>query len=237
MSIKLFLLLTISIIFACGCSLSLPKKLTAEERRTQLNQIVAAIQSKPDWLQPAEICATEIFPVKEKEIEYLFEGCENSPQHCLEKCRREDGNACYSLALLIQRDVSEESKEVAPLFLRSCKFGIISGCTNYAAGESNYDSPDEKTLKCSADTFEKSCAMNDSWGCSMYGTALAFGQGREQNFGEALKYLNKTCDRFGERTAACQGAKTVKKQIEDFRNKNQSNDSNTNTEKRAGKNP
>jgi hypothetical protein len=150
----------------------------------------------------------------------LQEGCESSPKLCLENCKKDDGNACYSLALLLEDKIRIEVEESSPLFLRSGKLGIISGCTNRAAYKMDLDSTDEKSSKCSADTFEKTCVMEDPWGCSMYGIMLAYGHGREKNFDEALKFLQKACKIDSDlESEACKGANNIKAQIEQFQKK------------------
>lgn len=151
--------------------------------------------------------------ILESNIKYLSEGCADNPKSCLEKCKKDDGNACYSLALLIQknRDIQDENSEA--LFLRSCKLGIVSGCTNRAAGIYELASKNSEKTKCAVDTFEKTCSLEDAWGCTMFGSVLASGDGRKKNTTEALTYFSKACAK-NEKAEACQRARQFEKLIE-----------------------
>lgn len=198
------------IVFLSGCSVIKPP-LTSEQIKEQTQKVIENIQNKPDWLFPADVCPADIMPSSEKDVLYLSEGCAKDPLGCFQKCKNEDGNACYSLALLIQDQYGREQLESEPLFLRSCKLGIFSGCTNRAAAMFNLEATDSEAVKCSVNTFEKTCDKDDPWGCTMYGLVLAQGTGRPQNLDEALKVLSKSC-KFGTDDEACQEAKRLEKQ-------------------------
>ena len=130
-------------------------------------------------------------PEIERKIEYQAAGCAGNPDKCLEKCHANDANACYALSLLLNEQREKEEADTRALYLRPCKLGIVSGCTNNAAGKLNIAPNDEKIAKCAADTFEKTCSRDDSWGCTMYGTAWALGSGRPENIDEALSIYKK----------------------------------------------
>jgi hypothetical protein len=204
----------ILMVFLSGCKLeqqSMPANLTPEQIKEKTQKVIKIIESKPDWLfSGADVCPGDVIPVNEKKIKYQSEGCSNNPESCLEKCRAEDGNACYGLALFLQEKNGVEDKNPEPLFLRSCRLGIISGCTNRAAQIFNAANGNAQALKCGADTFEKTCARDDAWGCTMFGTALAFGEGREQSNKEALKFLAKACQHTSSvEGPACKGAREI----------------------------
>jgi hypothetical protein len=210
---KVFCLILIVLISGCRLLQQPPPppapRMPPGQIKEKTQKVIEIIQNKPGWLFPADECPAQIMPEFEREIEYLNEGCENKPDSCLEKCRREDGNACYALALLLQEQHGVEEKTSEPLFWRACKLGIISGCTNRAAAISNSETADEAQLKCAADTFEKTCARDDAWGCAMYGTALASGDGRERNKEEALKFLANACRDSSDEDEACKYARRV----------------------------
>jgi hypothetical protein len=205
---KVFFL--ILIVFLSGCSLVQPK-LTPEQVREKTQKVIEIIQSQPEWLfSGADACPAEVIPETEKKIKYQGEGCANNPESCLEKCKADDGNACYALALFLQEQKGADDKNPEPLFLRSCRLGIISGCTNRAAVISNQEIADAQARKCAADTFENTCARDDAWGCTMYGGALAFGDGREENKKEALKFLAKACQyTSSDESPACKYARDI----------------------------
>ncbi|MDQ3749300.1 MAG: hypothetical protein M3367_09875, partial [Acidobacteriota bacterium] len=186
------------------------KKRIAE---AQTQRVIENLQKKPEWLFTGDICPADVMPEFERKIEYKAVGCADNPDKCLEKCQADDANACYALGLLLDEQRGTTQEDALALFLRSCKLGIASGCTNNAAGKSNWEAMDAKTAKCVADTFEKTCLRDDSWGCAMYGMALALGSGRNQDTDEALKVLQKACAKFGNDTPACQAARRTEEMI------------------------
>lgn len=195
-----------------------PQPVSSQE---QTQRVLENIQSKPDWLFPADACPLEVMPDFEKDSNYAAENCENEPLRCLEKCKDENGNACYALALFLQDKNGREQMESEPLFLRSCKLGVVSGCTNRAAAMFNLQADEPDAVKCAADTFEKTCKKDDPWGCTMFGMVLTDGVGRSQNLDEALKALSKSC-KYGIEDEACQNAKNLEKEILEFKNKDRS---------------
>ncbi|MDQ3802160.1 MAG: hypothetical protein M3384_22260 [Acidobacteriota bacterium] len=205
----------ISIAFLSGCPAQQPQqKLTLEQLRERTQKVIENIQNKPEWLSPADACPAQIMPEIEKKIEYRSEGCAGDPEKCLEKCRADDANACYALAILLQEQKGIEEKSAKSLFLRSCRLGIVSGCTNYAAVIFNSETENGAATKCAADTFEKTCARNDAWGCAMYGSALATGLGREQNDDQALRFLAKACQvAVSVESPPCKSAREAEKVI------------------------
>lgn len=197
------------------------EKKIAEAQTKKVNE---NLQKKPEWLFTGDACPAVVMPEVEKKIEYKAVGCADNPDKCLEKCQADDANACYALSLLLNEQRGKEEADTQALYLRACKLGIVSGCTNNAAGKLNIAPKDEKIAKCAADTFEKTCAREDSWGCTMYGEAWALGLGRPENSDEALKYFQKACVKFGEESPACQSARKsealLKNYKENFSNAN-----------------
>lgn len=206
------------LVLLIGCSKNKSEFQTAplsakNDVKLETQKVIENLQSKPQWLFPADACPVDVMPAVEHSIGYLGEGCAENPEIYLEKCQSNDGNACYSLALFLQDNQIHKTDYLEALFLRSCKLGIISGCTNNAAGFYDLDSKDSVKVKCAADTFEKTCSRNDPWGCAMYGIVLSSGVGREKNIKEALKYLHKACDESVDEGEACQQARQMEEQI------------------------
>lgn len=212
---KLIFLSTILLLSSCSTMIPSSPPMPLEE---QTQKVVKDIQAEPDWLFPVDTCPLEVMPDFEKDSNYVAENCENEPSKCLEKCKDENGNACYALALFLQDKYGHEQTESEPLFLRSCKLGIVSGCTNRAAAMFNLQGDEPEAVKCSVDTFEKTCEKDDAWGCTMYGMVLMDGISRPQNLDEALKVLAKSC-KYGIEDEACQRAKSLEKEILEFKNK------------------
>lgn len=183
--------------------------------KSEMERLIETLKNKPGWLFEPDACPAEVMPEIEREVKYLAEGCAGNPEKCLEKCRAGDGNACYSLALALEEHQGLGYENAKALHLRSCKLGIVSGCTNNAAIKLNLNETkkDPAIWKCTADTFEKACEREDPWGCAMYGLVLTQGLGRERNFDEALKVLPKACVKFGDDDPACQAAQQIEEQI------------------------
>ncbi len=206
-----YVILILFALVTVGCQQPPPKP-APEKVKSETEQVVEIIRNQPEWLKEEIVCPTEIFPKNETEFVYHEDNCKSSPKECLENCENENGGDCYSLAILIQRQIDSKQNEANPLFYRACKFGIISGCTNLAAGKFDPESGDSASLKCSVDTFEKTCEKDDPWGCTMFGMVLASGKGRQQNSDEALKVLSKSC-KYGIEDEACSRAEQLKQTI------------------------
>jgi hypothetical protein len=211
--ILLFLLLC-----CAGCSqiTGLFKKTTLapEQLKTETLRVLESLSQKPDWLFSVYACPSEIMPEKGLRPLYLSDGCSGDPIGCIAKCRSDDPSACYSLALLIQEQTEGGDESSEALFLRSCKLGIVSGCTNRAANIFDVKKDDPAGEKCAVDTFEKACLQDDPWGCTMYGFALSEGIGRDRNISEGLIALSKACLLSSDaEQPACKRAKEVEKLI------------------------
>lgn len=179
--------------------------------RTQ--DVIENLKNKPDWLFTGDACPIEIMPESEQGIKFKAIGCADDPDRCLEKCKADDANSCYGLGLLLDEQRGKEGEDILALYLRACKLGIVSGCTNYAVGRSNLLPGDENIAKCAAQTFEKTCAKNDSWGCSMYGLVLGNGVGVEKNLDKAVEALKKSCAVSGENSDACRSSRKTEELI------------------------
>ncbi len=184
-----------------------------EETTPEFESAYKSLLEKPKWLFAADVCPFEIFPKAEDEKFYPFDACAKYADVCLDKCQNNDGAACYSLAVSVQlkkgayQDISEF------LFLRACKLGVISGCTNRAAGILSRGETDEKSAACAINTFEKTCEKNDSWGCTMFGFMLHRGMSRPKDDEKALQALSKSCKDGEEDDDACIKAKELIEEI------------------------
>lgn len=175
-------------------------------------KVYKSLVEKPKWLSTDDVCPFDLIPSFETDVKYLSEGCSENAEICLNKCKNNDGNACYSLALLIQIKKGLMQNESEFLFSRSCKLGVISGCTNRAAAIINLKADDEKWVKCAVNTFEKTCEKDDPWGCTMFGFAIYEGKSRQKDSEKALKVLAKSC-KNGEEDEACKSAKRLIEEI------------------------
>lgn len=220
-------LIHLKLLLLIVCAIGLNFSFGQTERKNQNNDsdakfelVFNSLNEKPKWLFDGDVCPFSVIPDFQKDTELLEESCSDNPEACLKNCKDGDGNSCYFLAQLIQekKDALQDSSEA--LFLRSCKLGISSGCTNRAAGILNSKTTIPDSTKCVADTFEKTCERGDPWGCTMFGFLLFEGQGRAQNLDKALEVLSKSCGKYGEDDPACQRANELIAEIEKIKKLN-----------------
>ncbi|MCD9187471.1 MAG: hypothetical protein LUM44_13630 [Pyrinomonadaceae bacterium] len=208
LSKKLLIFLGLSIFFTSQIY-SQQKTVKPQDSESIFEEVYRVLQAKPKWLSTKEDCPWEIMSKTESDVGYLHEGCQKNARVCLDKCKNNDGNACYSLALLVQIKKGLDQYEAEFLFSRACSLGVSSGCTNRAARIFNDKKNDEKAVECATKTFEKTCARDDAWGCTMFGMSLAGGFGVEKDMEKALKILAKPCQISDEGDPACQSAKQI----------------------------
>lgn len=211
------------IILAIGANFSFGQtehKNQSNNSDDKFESVFKALNEKPKWLFDGDVCPFSVIPDFQKDAELLEESCSDNPEACLKNCKDGDGSSCYFLAQSIQekKSIFQESSEA--LFLRSCKLGISSGCTNRAAGILNSKTAIPNSTKCAADTFEKTCERDDPWGCTMFGFLLFEGQGRPQNLDKAIEVLSKSCNRYGESDEACQRANELIAEIKKIKKLN-----------------
>ncbi len=202
-----------------GCQILSPTLPSPEKVKTETINVVEMLKTDPQWLKMEASCPTDIFPSDEIEYVYNEDNCKNSPVKCLENCKNESGGDCYSLAILIQRQVDIKQIQADSLFFRSCKLGLISACTNFAAAKLDREPSNKESVKCAINTFEKTCEKDDPWGCTMFGMVLANGLDRPKDLDKALNVLTKSC-KYGIEDEACSKAKKLKKSILDSRKNN-----------------
>ncbi|WOB06876.1 hypothetical protein [Piscinibacter gummiphilus] len=65
---------------------------------------------------------------------------------------------------------------------------------------------------CAARTFEKTCALDDPWGCTMYAFHLSKGRGVPVNRDMALAVLKKSC-KYGPEDEACSYGRGLREQL------------------------
>lgn len=109
--------------------------------------------------------------------------------------------------------MSNEQRLSEALFLRACKLGSDSGCTNRAAGILLLEPQRADRLTCSARTFEETCRRRDAWGCTMYGSALLYGHGVAANAEHARAVLPFACS-LDEADEACLKARLLLEQLD-----------------------
>lgn len=163
--------------------------------------------SPPGWLPAPDKCPADVMPARETPLDYSIEQCAAAPEGCLRSCRTGNASDCYAAALVL-REIRHNRVSEA-LFLRACALGIVSGCTNRAAGMERDEGP-----ACAIQTYQKACDRDDPWACTMIGFHLARGIGVAEDRERARQALSKSC-RFGESDQACEYAKRLMEELGD----------------------
>jgi hypothetical protein len=162
--------------------------------------------SWPDWLPKPDQCPADLMPAHETTFDFSIERCSAETAQCLDRCRAGEAADCYATALVFQKVRNGRVPEA--LFLKACALGLVSGCTNRAAGMDRVSNGNQCTIR----TYEKACDLNDPWACTMFGFHLIRATGGNRDHDRARKAFAKSC-RFGEDDPACAGAKALLKQI------------------------
>jgi len=137
---------------------------------------------------------------------------QSSQAACMAACKAGKGEHCYWLVVALQAaEQNDRASEI--LFQRSCKLGVASGCTNRAAALMPDRASMVDTQSCPARTFERSCAANDPWACTMYGLILSKDKDKARNRQKAFEVLRKSC-RFGEEDPACRAGMAIRRDLQ-----------------------
>ena len=168
------------------------------------------LHTRPAWLFPADACPADVMYPYEQKVAYSELKCGEDIGRCINLCRNADANACYGLAIALQK--RKEEQEAEALFLQACKNGISSGCTNRAAGMQHFEG--DRRLACANRTYRATCDRHDPWGCTMLGAALYHGEGLKRDLPAAKRALKKGCDGDDD-DPSCQAAKDLLGRIAD----------------------
>lgn len=175
-----------------------------------VTRVVRRIAEKGDWLAATRVCSADLMPSRGSIVKVGSDNCQAPYETCLSKCEAGDGASCYWLAQQLQEN-GAPSESYDALFQRSCKLGVVSGCTNHAAALLN-TKDDAPTQKCTARTFQRGCDYDDPWACTMYALQLSRGEGVAKDEALALKVLEKSC-KYGDSDPACGFAKGLRQEI------------------------
>jgi TPR repeat protein len=175
-----------------------------------LNGVLQQISQNQEWLQDTRVCPADV--MLDDEAPIGEDDCESPRLRvCLSSCTSGDGGACYWLAYALQKAKAPEPS-IEALFQRACRLGVTSGCTNRAAGVLSGEVENDRNQTCAARTFQKTCAHDDPWGCTMYALHLSRGMGVPQDRKLALQVLEKSC-KYGPEDEACTRGMRLKEQL------------------------
>jgi len=144
------------------------------------------------WRSAPEACIAEVIPKELVDSAYSLEACKGGRLlDCLVECEGGSHNACYSAALELQPIEKLKARSEA-LFVRACRLGFPSACTNAAADR--LGALHVKEDACSTRTFKETCERaSDPWACTMYGAVLISGGSAERDLPSARQVLAKSC--------------------------------------------
>lgn len=200
------------IFFALGCESPAPVNppdAALDYAKIDTKEIVKSLEGKTEWQTLKDICPSELVPERAAEIDFTENLCAQNPGECFKRCTEESGSACLALALLLQKTEGLKQPYSEVLFSRACKLGIASGCTNRAAGKLNSEKKSLESESCILETFEKSCALGDPWGCTMHGFLLWEGEFVKKDASKAIVSLKKACALDDTDSGACLRSKDV----------------------------
>lgn len=178
-----------------------------------IEELSAKVQARQDWQAQARQCPSELITSGNASLKLQANRCTIAEQWgaCLQRCEAGDGNDCYWLATSLQQ-ANGPAAGYEPLYQRACSLGLVSGCTNHAAGMLAADTDSQVARHCAVQTFNKACELDDPWACTMYGFHLSRGIGVAPDVDLALKVLDKSCT-FGAADPACSGARQLQEEI------------------------
>jgi hypothetical protein len=143
--------LGLALVVALGCAARVPPATRTEAAAAPSRRCVA------DDLGPLEPNASR-----------KNSPCRSGPA-CGDACARGDAIACYVRGVELEEE-NPRSGEPDGLYLSACRAGVAIACTNYAARM--WIRGDAADGICARRVFEKTCAVDDPFGCGMFGRLL-----------------------------------------------------------------
>lgn len=192
--------MTLRLVTALYLAILLPTAV-AQDARAALDDLLKSDGATPPaWRESLTLCPADHMPDAVADGVLDPENCLKNHSDCSQRCSTGDGVACLSLALVVQEYGGQDAEDLyESLFFQACKGGAPSGCTNRAAAMLAQD------FDCAVRTFEKTCGLEDPWGCTMLGSFLALGKGMPVDLPRARRVLQGSC-KYGESDPACSAA-------------------------------
>lgn len=185
-----------------GALFLLTQSVRAQQASVEVPSLSLEVNANKVWSREAEKCPSEVMPARETKSYLGMASCQGSHMRsCMTQCTSGDAGACYWLGQALQA-ANGDSRAYESLYQRACKLGVMSGCTNRAAGMLAENKDNAKSQRCAADTFAKACAFDDPWACTMYAFHLSRGIGVSKDEVLALKTLERSC-KYGLDDEAC----------------------------------
>lgn len=199
----------LAIVLVC---LAAPSKKVWAEPSSEVKAMASEVLSVGAWRAESRSCPSGFVQSREVKDHLDKNECRAGQlSSCLRKCKAGKPSACYWLGHAVS-GTSETQEAAEVLYQRSCKLGVMSGCTNRAAGMLSEDRESASAQACAAETFAKTCGFDDPWACTMYAFHLGRGIGVQRDVGLALKVLGKSC-RYGAEDETCLYGMRLRKEL------------------------
>lgn len=195
-------------------SISLASPSKSQQLPNEAASTASLVLAQSAWVRESQYCPTHVFPSRKTLSYQARNDCKPGRfSQCLSKCISGEAAACYWLGQELQVGKADQAA-AETLYQRSCKLGVVSGCTNRAAGMLQEQPASKQAQACATSTFAKACEADDPWACTMYAMQLTLGQGVKQNKEKALSILKKSC-KYGPEDEACSAGIRLRKAILD----------------------
>jgi TPR repeat protein len=119
--------------------------------------------------KPSACAADQLGPLDARK---MYARCDGVEDDCRARCERDDVEACFGLAMILeQRQGADDPDDAGRLYRKACLLGAPNACTNHAA-HLWARSEDPADLACAQRLFEATCEHDDPFGCGMAGRLL-----------------------------------------------------------------
>jgi hypothetical protein len=169
------------------------------------------LSERPAWLTiDAGRCPADVLPSSFSPSGYDKATCSGGRlRDCLRECEQGSSGSCYHVALESQAERLDQAV-LETLFVRACRLGNPSACTNAAAGRTRFANAYDK---CSVQTFRQICELaGDPWACTM--TASELSKGHHASDRARIRDLADAGCRYGPSDRACRAAIEVLESVE-----------------------
>ncbi len=162
-----------------------------EEAAASREAVVQALASPPPWLAFDDPCPAGLTSQAQALTPRERPPCRADARRCLEACKDGDAVSCLALGDTFE-GVEARPRGVAGLFMRSCRLGLVEGCTSEAAA-AFLDDARQPEWACAVRTFDLACERKEPWACAFAAAARIQGRGVAADRDEAARLIPKAC--------------------------------------------
>lgn len=130
------------------------------------------VNTRKDWAADLDICPASLMPSGETKDHLIRNTCK-SPELaiCFSSCQGGDVSSCYWLGRVLEVAWGNQPQSDA-LLQHACKLGVMSACTRRALDIANRNPESPVEQDCAVQTWRKTCALEDPWGCAYHAEHL-----------------------------------------------------------------